>query len=133
LTDSFGADACPELSNELLWQILDGVISDGALCRLVWQRLGYGPVDPAKLEGPWQAGITTPANWAEAYPLAPPFIEERPASVMLTRSIASEYKQLLKAELGFKGYPIGELVPRLTRRATAVSWLLAWRRIRAES
>lgn len=133
MTESFGADGWPELSDELLWQILNGEISDGAVCRLVWQRLGYGPVAAGQQEGPWQAGSTTPANWAEAYPFAPPFIEERPACVMLTRSIAGEYKQLLKAELGFKGYPIGELVPRLTRRATAVSWLLAWRRIRAES
>ncbi|WP_295460185.1 DUF1823 family protein, partial [Synechococcus sp. UW140] len=37
-------------------------------------------------------------------------------------------KQLLKEELGFKGYQINQLVPRLTRRATAVSWLLAWRK-----
>jgi hypothetical protein len=26
--------------------------------------------------------------------------------------------------LGFKGYKVGELVPRKTRRATAVNWLL---------
>jgi hypothetical protein len=47
---------------------------------------------------------------------------------MLTRSIPAAHKQLLKQELGFKGYQVGELVPRRTRRATAVSWLLAWRR-----
>ena len=53
----------------------------------------------------------------------------------LTRSIPAEHKQLLKEELGFRGYSVAELVPRLTRRATAVSWLLAWRRragLRAE-
>ncbi len=43
----------------------------------------------------------------------------------LTRSIAKEHKQLLKEQLGFGGYTIGELYPRRTRRATAVNWLLA--------
>ena len=43
----------------------------------------------------------------------------------LTRSIAKEHKQLLKEQLGFAGYRIGELYPRRTRRATAVNWLLA--------
>jgi hypothetical protein len=45
--------------------------------------------------------------------------------VALTRSIAKEHKQLLKQQLGFAGYTIGELYPRRTRRATAVNWLLA--------
>jgi hypothetical protein len=45
--------------------------------------------------------------------------------VALTRSIAKEHKQLLKQQLGFAGYKIGELYPRRTRRATAVNWLLA--------
>jgi hypothetical protein len=52
-------------------------------------------------------------------------IAERPASVALTRSIPKVYKQLLKEQLGFGGYRIGELYPRRTRRATAVNWLLA--------
>jgi hypothetical protein len=45
--------------------------------------------------------------------------------VKLTRSIAKEHKQLLKEQLDFGGYKIGELYPRRTRRATAVNWLLA--------
>jgi len=52
-------------------------------------------------------------------------IAERPASVALTRSIAKHHTQLLKQQLGFAGYRIGELYPRRTRQATAVSWLLA--------
>ena len=52
-------------------------------------------------------------------------IAERPASVALTRSIAKHHTQLLKQQLGFAGYRIGELYPRRTRRATAVNWLLA--------
>ena len=36
------------------------------------------------------------------------------------------HKQLLKQQLNFAGYRIGELYPRRTRRATAVNWLLAW-------
>ena len=74
---------------------------------------------------PWTAGPATPADWAEAFPVAPELIATRPASVRLTRSIAAEHKQLLKQQLGFAGYRIGELYPRRTRRATAVNWLLA--------
>ena len=77
------------------------------------------------LSVPWTAGPATPADWAEAFPVAPELIATRPASVRLTRSIAAEYKQLLKQQLGFAGYRIGELYPRRTRRATAVNWLLA--------
>ncbi len=50
----------------------------------------------------------------------------------LTRAIAREHKQLLKEQLGFGGYRIGELYPRRTRRATAVNWLLADLALRAE-
>jgi hypothetical protein len=57
--------------------------------------------------------------------VAPELIATRPASVRLTRSIAAEHKQLLKQQLGFAGYRIGDLYPRRTRRATAVNWLLA--------
>ena len=59
-------------------------------------------------------------------------IAERPASVALTRSIPKQHKQLLKQQLGFAGYTIAELYPRRTRRATAVSWLLAHLAGRAE-
>jgi hypothetical protein len=52
-------------------------------------------------------------------------IAQRPASVALTRSVPGPHKQLLKEQLGFSGYRIGELYPRRTRRATAVNWLLA--------
>ena len=53
-------------------------------------------------------------------------IATRPASVRLTRSIPKPYKQLLKEQLHFTGYRIGELYPRRTRRATVVNWLLAF-------
>ena len=59
-------------------------------------------------------------------PQAPEVISIRPASVQLTRSIPRKHKQLLKEQLKFAGYRIGELYPRRTRRATAVNWLLAW-------
>jgi hypothetical protein len=39
--------------------------------------------------------------------------------------VPAAHKQLLKQQLGFAGYRIGELYPRRTRRATAVNWLLA--------
>ena len=74
----------------------------------------------------------TPSEWADAFPEAPELIAERPASVRLTRSVPKEHKQLLKQQLNFAGYRIGELYPRRTRRATAVNWLLAWLAQRSE-
>jgi hypothetical protein len=118
-------DQCPgPISDGLLWEILHDKLEDRQVCQLIWERLGYVPAG----ELPWRAGPHTPGPWRDAYPTAPDFIAERPPTVMLTRSIPAAHKQLLKQELGFKGYQVGELVPRRTRRATAVSWLLAWRR-----
>ncbi|WP_399212880.1 MULTISPECIES: DUF1823 family protein [unclassified Synechococcus] len=127
-----GPDPQP-LSRALLMMILDDRLSDRFVCELIWRRLGYRPQagavsDPAGKPGtsePWLATSATPAAWAEAFPQAPELIATRPASVRLTRSIPAEHKQLLKGQLGFAGYRIGELVPRRTRRATAVNWLLA--------
>ena len=109
------------ISRALLQQILDDRCSDQFVCERIWERLGYQPGAPE-----WAAGQSTPKGWAEAFPQAPQVIAERPASVRLMRSIAKEHKQLLKEQLHFAGYRIGELYPRRTRRATAVSWLLAW-------
>ena len=117
-------DAAPgpfPLSRPLLEAVLADRTSDRFVCRLIWPRLGYRP----DADGLWQAGPATPPAWAEAFPLAPELIAERPASVRLTRSIPPEHKQLLKQQLGFAGYRIGGLYPRRTRRATAVNWLLA--------
>lgn len=121
------------LSRALLEAVLADQLSDRFVCELVWARLGYlppaplasGEASPGPDPAPWRAGSTTPPDWAEAFPTAPELIASRPASVRLTRSIAAESKQLLKQQLGFRGYRIGELHPRRTRRATAVNWLLA--------
>ena len=109
------------LSRALFLQILDDRCSDQFVCERIWERLGYVARGDS-----WHAGPSTPADWADAFPTAPELIAERPASVRLTRSIRKQHKQLLKQQLGFTGYRIGELYPRRTRRATAVSWLLAW-------
>jgi hypothetical protein len=109
------------LSRALLEAVLADRTSDRFVCELIWPRLGYGPDG----SGTWGAGPATDALWRESFPTAPQLIAERPASVALTRSIPREYKQLLKEQLGFAGYRIGELYPRRTRRATAVNWLLA--------
>jgi len=115
------------LSRSLLEAVLADRLSDRFVCGLVWTRLGYVPASTLEAagSGPWSAGPTTPTAWAEAFPEAPELIASRPASVRLTRSIPAEHKQLLKLQLGFAGYRIGELYPRRTRRATAVNWLLA--------
>ena len=116
------------LSRDLLVQILEDRCSDRFVCERIWERLGYREV----AAGAWGAGPETPAEWSEVFAEAPQLIAERPASVRLTRSIAKPHKQLLKQQLGFSGYRIGELYPRRTRRATAVNWLLAWLAERSE-
>ncbi|MFM9111509.1 MAG: DUF1823 family protein [Prochlorococcaceae cyanobacterium] len=117
------------LSRPLLEAVLADRVSDRFVAELIWPRLGYAP-DGA---GTWSAGPATDAVWRQSFPTAPEVIAERPASVALTRSIAKEHKQLLKQQLGFAGYRIGELYPRRTRRATAVNWLLAWLAARGEA
>ena len=109
------------LSRALLEAVLADRTSDRFVCELIWPRLGY-ELDGS---GTWSAGPATSAGWRESFPIEPQFIAVRPASVALTRSIAKAHKQLLKEQLGFAGYRIGELYPRRTRRATAVNWLLA--------
>ena len=116
------------LSRALLLQILDAHCSDRFVCERIWERLGYHPT----AAGSWLAGPETPLEWSEAFPQGPQVIAARPPSVRLTRSIAKPHKQLLKQQLEFKGYRIGELFPRRTRRATAVNWLLAWLAERGE-
>jgi hypothetical protein len=116
------------LSRELLEAVLADRLSDRFVCELIWPRLGYAPDG----SGIWCAGPTTAPAWREAFGREPQFIAERPPSVALTRAIAKEHKQLLKQQLGFAGYTIGELYPRRTRRATAVNWLLAYLAERGE-
>jgi len=109
------------LSRALLEAVLADRTSDRFVCELIWPRLGY------ELDGSgiWSAGPAAEASWRELFPIEPQFIAQRPPSVALTRSIPKLHKQLLKEQLGFGGYRIGELYPRRTRRATAVNWLLA--------
>jgi len=109
------------LSTETIWAILNEEIDDATVNELVWQCLGYR----CDGDGNWNsAGVA--AQWREEYPQPPDFIESRPATVKLTRSIPQENKQLLKEKLGFKGYKIGEFGPRQTRRATAANWLMSY-------
>ncbi|MCP9926271.1 DUF1823 family protein [Cyanobium sp. CH-040] len=109
------------LSRALLEAVLADRTSDRFVCELIWPRLDYAPDG----SGTWCAGPATSDAWREPFPVEPQFIAERPPAVALTRSIAREHKKLLKEQLGFTGYRIGELYPRRTRRATAVNWLLA--------
>ncbi|AZB71408.1 DUF1823 family protein [Synechococcus elongatus] len=112
------------ITDETLWAILNDQLSDQEAHALVWQALGYVWDEQQSC---WD--VTAVAEeWRQDYPEPPQFIESRPATVKLTRSIPAPYKQLLKEELGFGGYSINELIPRKTRRATIVNWLLAYRR-----
>lgn len=111
----------PPLTTETLWVILNDDLPDDTVNELVWYTLGYRYDEPTQK---WSLNKVD-AHWAEKYPEPPNFIESRPATVQLTRSIPKENKQLLKTVLGFKGYTIDQLVPRLTRRATMANWLLS--------
>jgi hypothetical protein len=116
------ATGLPPLTDATLWAILNEELDDATVNQLVWYYLGYrqGP------EG-WRADQVAP-DWQQDYPTPPDFIESRPATVKLTRSIPQANKQLLKEELGFKGYKVDELIPRKTRRATMANWLLSYRK-----
>lgn len=111
----------PPLTTETLWAILNNELPDDTVNQLVWRSLGYRYNQQSQT---WTSEQVDPA-WAEKYPEPPNFIESRPATVQLTRAIPKENKQLLKTHLGFKGYTVDQLVPRLTRRATMTNWLLS--------
>ena len=128
LTEAVDTLAGYPLSRALLEAVLADRTSDRFVCELIWPRLGYAPDG----SGTWSAGPAADASWRESFPIEPQVIAERPPAVALTRSIAKEHKQLLKQQLGFAGYRIGELFPRRTRRASAVNWLLAHLAARGE-
>ncbi|MEG3435621.1 DUF1823 family protein [Pannus brasiliensis CCIBt3594] len=112
----------PSLSIDTIWMILNDEIDDATVNRLVWESLGYRWDESQQR---WD-NSEVDGDWREDYPEPPDFIENRPPTVKLTRSIPPEDKQLLKEKLGFKGYKIGEFNPRMTRRATAANWLLGY-------
>jgi hypothetical protein len=112
----------PPLSTETVLAIVQDELGDDQAHHLVWHCLGYRWDEASQS---WDASGTE-GDWAEVYPEPPAFVESRPATVKLTRSIPKEDKQLLKERLNFQGYKVGELVPRLTRRATMANWLLSY-------
>jgi hypothetical protein len=112
----------PPLNEETIWAILNDTVSDEAANQLVWVCLGYRYDQQTEQ---WDAAEVS-TEWRETYPEPPNFIESRPATVKLTRSIPPACKQLLKEKLGFAGYKVDELVPRKTRRATIANWLLSY-------
>ena len=111
----------PPLNTETIWAILNDEIDDDGVNQLVWHYLGYRYNETTGWD---TTGVA--AEWRDEYPVPPDFIDSRPATVKLTRSIPPENKQLLKEQLGFKGYKVGEFGPRQTRRATAANWLLSY-------
>lgn len=112
----------PPLNTKTIWDILNDKIDDATVNQLVWHYLGYRYDGSTGL---WDSRNVAP-EWRDEYPQPPDFLESRPATVRLTRSIPSDNKQLLKEQIGFKGYKIGEFGPRQTRRATAANWLLSY-------
>lgn len=118
----------PPLNPETIQAILQDTLEDTTVNQLVWHCLGYR-YDAAIAA--WDNRAVAP-DWRADYPEPPDFIASRPATVKLTRSIPPENKQLLKEVLGFTGYKVGELVPRLTRRATMANWLLSYLKINGQ-
>lgn len=112
----------PPLTTDTIWAIINEEIDDDTVNQLVWYYLGYRYDESSQT---WDNSRVAP-EWRQEYPTPPNFIEFRPPTVKLTRSIPPEYKQLLKEKLGFKGYKIGEFGPRQTRRATMANWLLGY-------
>ncbi|RCJ23150.1 hypothetical protein A6S26_00915 [Nostoc sp. ATCC 43529] len=112
----------PPLNTDTIWAILNDELDDATVNQLLWHYLGYR-YDSST--GQWDNSQVAP-EWQDEYPQPPDFIDSRPATVKLTRSIPTENKQSLKEKLGFKGYKIGEFGPRQTRRATAANWLLSY-------
>lgn len=110
------------LTSETVWGVLRDEVTDEQVNELVWQTLGY---EWDEANQAWDLSQVS-SEWRESYPEPPNFIESRPATVKLTRSIPPDNKQLLKEYLGFEGYSVSELKPRLTRRATAANWLLSY-------
>ncbi|MDJ0517968.1 MAG: DUF1823 family protein [Okeania sp. SIO2F4] len=119
----------PSLNTETIQAIIDEKIDDNTVNQLVWYYLGYRYDDTT---GKWDISRVAP-EWREEYPEPPNFIEFRPPTVKLTRSIPKENKQLLKQKLGFKGYKIGEFTPVQARRATMANWLLSYMEIAHKS
>lgn len=112
----------PPLNTETIWAILNEQIDDATVNQLLWHYLGYRYDSTTEK---WESTTVLP-EWRDEFPEPPDFIDSRPATVKLTRSIPTENKQILKQKLGFKGYKIGEFGPRQTRRATAANWLLSY-------
>lgn len=113
-------DILPPLNPDTIWAILNDEIDDATVNKLVGYHLGYRY---DSIDAKWST-IGEAIEWQSEYPEPPDFIEHRPPTVKLTRSIPAEKKQLLKQKLGFQGYKIGDFGPRQTRRATAANWLL---------
>ncbi|MEB3230314.1 MAG: DUF1823 family protein [Leptolyngbyaceae bacterium] len=115
----------PALTTETFWAIINNEISDEVVSHLVWHGLGYRYDETSQT---WDASEVAP-EWRDTYPAPPDFIGNRPAIVKLTRSTPKPHKQLLKEELGFKGYKIDQLTPQRTRRATMTNWLMSYAKL----
>lgn len=115
----------PPLTEATYWAILKDELDDDTVNQLLWHYLGYRYDETMQR---WNSRLVD-LEWRNEYPEPPNFTESRPATVKLTRSIPKENKQLLKEKLGFEGYKVDELVPRKTRRATAVNWLLSYQQL----
>lgn len=115
----------PPLSTATIWGIINDEIDDATVNQMIWNCLGYRYDATTQT---WDVSEVAP-EWRETYPTPPDFIADRPPNVKLVRSTPVENKQLLKEQLGFKGYKLDELIPRKTRRAQISNWLLSYMKL----
>ena len=96
----------PPLTEATVWAILNEELEDDVVNQLVWHYLGYR-YDAAAEQ--WDTSNVMEAI-RETYPAPPNFIESRPATMKLTRSIPKPNKQLLKNYLPGAAPSLGTIV-----------------------
>ncbi|CDF34714.1 unnamed protein product [Chondrus crispus] len=130
-------DEPPQITGQDLLAIIRGDTPDAWVNEILRTFLGWKQME----NGEWNDDEVQPM-WKKAYKRGPPdFIGkkgdytpemDRPVKIAvqnLSRSIPSDYKQLLKPTmkpLGFSGWKVADLTPNLTRRAQAVNWIIYW-------
>jgi len=138
LVDKVGPVTAAELIDENLLKIVDLSASDEDCNILGWKCLGY---HFSEEEGVWKADQVFP-KWRAKYPkpvdligvtrIYDPKVDMpvRKASIDLMRSIPGDFKggiRTLQATVGFNGFKVNELTPRITRRAQLCNFIMYYR------
>lgn len=138
LVDKAGPVTVEELLDENILKIVDLSASDEDCNTLAWKCLGYAYVEE---QGVWNADNVFP-KWRAKYPepvdligvtrIYDPSVDMpvRKASIDLMRAIPRDFKggiRTLQATVGFDGFKVNELTPRITRRAQLCNFIMYYR------